>query len=160
MGIDRLVALLILELCGDIGGERHLTDLVEGGIDVFLTLQFNDSVAVVYDVDDLGFEQPVAENELRADLRFLTGLDQRFPAIAAELLQQQEFDLRAGILLDAVDTRGDHAGVVDDQTIALVEIVEYIIKTAVLDLIVLTVKHHQSGMIPRFDRRLRDLILR
>ena len=53
MRIDRLVALLILELCGDVGGQRHLTDLIEGSIDVFLTLQLDDPVAVLDDIDDL-----------------------------------------------------------------------------------------------------------
>ena len=68
--------------------------------------------------------------------------------------------MRARILLDAVNARRQHAGIVEHETVAGVQVIDNIAKMPVLQSTGLFVEHHQARGVPRLNRRLGDQLLR
>ena len=66
------------------------------------------------------------EEELVADTDLSSRLYQHIPQtqLLVELTQQEHLDLGIGLFLGAVETGGEHLGVVKDKRVVLVEIVE------------------------------------
>ena len=74
MAVDRLIPLLVAELLGDVGRQRHLTDLVESGEEVLVAVEVDHAVAVVPDLGDCRAENAVSEGEGSSLTRFFAGL--------------------------------------------------------------------------------------
>ena len=160
VGIDGLVALVVLKLRGDVGRQRHVADLLEYRVDAFpLVGKADQAVAALHRLQHLAGHQPVAKGELDPRLCLFTGFDQRFPDVLLLLFQQQHLDVPAGVGLDAVQARRDNAGVVDHQQVAWIQIVDDVIKMMVAARAALAVHHQQTRVVPRLHRRLRDLLL-
>ena len=108
-------------------------------------------------VDHLGHHQVVvAEVELVADADFAGRIDQHVPQaqFAVQLAQQEDFDLGAGLLLVAVQTGRKDLRVVEDEQVALVEIVDDILENTMLDRALGTVHHHQTRLVAVLGRVL------
>ena len=108
-------------------------------------------------VDHLGHHQVViAEIELVADTDLARRIDQHVPQtqFAVQLAQQEDFDLGAGLLLVAVQTGRKDLRVVEDEQVALVEIVDDILEDTMLDRALGTVHHHQTRLVAVLDRVL------
>ena len=160
VGIDGLVALVVLKLRGDVGRQRHVADLLEHRVDAFpLVGKADQAVAALHRLQHLAGHQPVAKGELDPRLCLFTGFDQRFPDVLLLLFQQQHLDVPAGVGLDAVQARRDNAGVIDHQQVAWIQIVDDVIKVMVAARAALAVHHQQTRVVPRLHRRLRDLLL-
>ena len=160
VGIDGLVTLVVLELCSDVGRQRHIADLLEHRVDAFpLVGKADQAVAALHRLQHLAGHQPVAKGELDPRLCLFAGFDQRFPDVLLLLFQQQHLDVPAGVGLDAVQARRDNAGVVDHQQVAWIQIVDDVIKVMVAARAALAVHHQQARVVPRLHRRLRDLLL-
>ena len=160
VGIDGLIALVVLELRGDVGRQRHVADLLEHRVDAFpLVGKADQAVAALHRLQHLAGHQPIAKGELDPRLCLFTGFDQRFPDVLLLLFQQQHLDVPAGVGFDAVQARRDNAGVVDHQQVAWIQIVDDVIKVMVAARAALAVHHQQPRVVPRLHRRLRDLLL-
>ena len=160
VGIDGLVALVVLKLRGDVGRQRHVADLLEHRVDAFpLVGKADQAVAALHRLQHLAGHQPIAKGELDPRLCLFTGFDQRFPDVLLLLFQQQHLDVPAGVGLDAVQARRDNAGVVDHQQVAWIQIVDDVIKMMVAARAALAVHHQQARVVPRLNRRLCDLLL-
>ena len=48
LAVDGLITLFILKLRCYVWGERHLTNLIENSINIFLAVKFDDAVAVLF----------------------------------------------------------------------------------------------------------------
>ena len=108
-------------------------------------------------VDHLGHHQVViAEIELVADADLARRIDQHVPQtqFAVQLAQQEDFDLGAGLLLVAVQTGRKDLRVVEDEQVALVEIVDDILENTMLDRALGTVHHHQTRLVAVLGRVL------
>ena len=108
-------------------------------------------------VDHLGHQQVVvAEVELVADADLTRRIDQHVPQtqFAVQLAQQEDFDLGAGLLLVAVQTGRKDLRVVEDEQVALVEIVDDILEDTMLDRALGTVHHHQTRLVAVLGRVL------
>ena len=113
--VNGLIALLVLQLFGDIGRQRHLTYLIEDGINARALIEkLSHAVAVGLDFGYLGSELSAAEDESSADLCLLAGTADELPFVIALLFEQQEFYKPAASFLLAIDTGGQHAGIVED----------------------------------------------
>ena len=143
MAVDCLIALLVLQFLGDIGRQGHLTDFVEGREEALAAVEVDNPVAVVLYPGDLRVQQSAAEGEASAFTGFFAGFAERLPAVAADLLQKQEFHACAGFVLDAVNPRRKHARVIGDNQVALVQIVDNIIEVLMLNSAGFPVKHQQ-----------------
>ena len=160
VGIDGLVALVVLKLRGDVGRQRHVADLLEHRVDAFpLVGKADQAVAALHRLQHLAGHQSVAKGELDPRLCLFTGFDQRFPDVLLLLFQQQHLDVPAGVGLDAVQARRDNAGVIDHQQVAWIQIVDDVIKVMVAARAALAVHHQQTRVVPRLNRRLCDLLL-
>ena len=160
VGIDGLVALVVLKLRGDVGRQWHVADLLEHRVDAFpLVGKADQAIAALHRLQYLAGHQPVAKGELDPRLCLFAGFDQRFPNVLPLLFQQQHLDVTAGVGLDAVQARRDNAGIVDHQQVAWIQIVDDVIKMMVAARAALAVHHQQTRVVPRLHRRLRDLLL-
>ena len=68
--------------------------------------------------------------------------------------------MRAGVLLHAEQAGRQHAGIVEHQTVARLQILHKIAEMAVLQRARAAVHDHQPGCVARLNRRLRDQLLR
>ena len=97
--------------------------------------------------DHFGHEQiVVAEVELVAHPNFAGRLHQHIPqAVAgAEVAKQKHFYFGTCFLLASIEPRRKNFGIVDNQHIVFVEILEHIFKDAVFDFAGIAVDNHQA----------------
>ena len=86
-------------------------------------------------VDDLGYHGArVVEEELVADTYLAGRLYQHIPKphLLVELAQQEDLNLGVGLLLGTVEAGRENLGIVEDEGIALIEIVEHVTEIEVL----------------------------
>ena len=120
-------------------------------------------------VDHLGHHGTIVlEEEFVADTDLTGWLHEHIPQtqVGVQLAQQEHLDLGISLLLGAIETGGEHLGVVEDKGIVLVEIVEDVTEVEVngialfveeifavlvflrhLDTSALTVEHHEAALI-------------
>ena len=84
------------------------------------------------------------------------GADKRLPVRGVAAAEQQYLHRHAGILLDAKQAGGDHLGLVDDQGIAGVEVVDDIVEVLMFDLPAVPVVNQQAAVVPGFHGGLGD----
>ena len=163
-GEDRLVALGVLRLdlvahpLGQRGlaqTEKRLLELLVGAVEQ----ETQRAAARSGVVDHLGNQQVVvAEVELVADADLARRIDQHVPQaqFAVQLAQQEDLDLGAGLLLVAVQTGREDLGVVEDEEVLFVEILDDILEDAVCDGAFGAVDDHQARVVPVFRRMFRQ----
>ena len=156
--VDSVVAVLVLELLGDVGRERHLTYAVEDIEEIPLEREADKAVSLVHDVEYLS-GKPLREIDDRAGLEALSGVHQGLPFGEAQTLEQQELNVGAGAALDAVYTRRENLAVVHYKQVAGVQVVSDVVEVPVAYLAGGAVDCHQPGAVPRLDRSLRDEFL-
>ena len=157
--IDRLVAVVIAQLLGNVRRQRHQTDPVQDVIDILVCAvvvgEADQAVSLLHDIGNLSREHPVSEDKLHANARALSGLDQRLPEIQFPLAQEQQFDPRLGSALHvAVKPCGNDLGIVDNQHVPRPQIVGQIRKMPMLDAVLLAIQHHQSRRVAPLGRVL------
>jgi phosphosulfolactate synthase (CoM biosynthesis protein A) len=86
--------------------------------------------------------------------------DEAFPNIAFDLVKEQDFDLALGVLFDPDETGGDDLGVVANQDIARLQIVDDIVKTLVLNRLLFPVDHHETAFIALLNWGLGNQLFR
>lgn len=80
--------------------------------------------------------------------------------LAVELPQQENHDVRSGLLLLAVETGRKHLGVVEHESVAFPEIVDDVFEYPVLDLSGVLVYDHESAFVAPPCRLLSHTFLR
>ncbi len=92
----------------------------------------------------------IAEVELIADT-YLTGRVHQYipqPELFVQLAQQKHFNARTGLLLISVEAGGENLGIVEDEHILVIKIVQNILEHLVLNLTRLAVQHQQTRLVP------------
>ena len=107
-GINRLIALLILQLRLDIRRQRHFAQPLKHLQEDAVIVKLHDLVAVGDCVDDRGGQLPVAKRERSAGLGLAARAGQALPLAVAEVAQQQHFDCTARTPV-AEQARREHA---------------------------------------------------
>ena len=117
----------------------------------------NEAVAFFHNVGDLTVEQSFAKHKLHADACTLAGLDQALPSIQFVLTEQEQLDeCFFSTLYVSVNARRNNLGVIDNQHVTLVKVIEDIIKMTVCDALLGSVKHHQARGVAFFHGVLRN----
>ena len=101
-------------------------------------------------VDHLGHQQVVvAEIEFVADADLARRVHQHVPQpqFAVQFAQQEDLDLGAGLLLVAVEARREDLGIVEDEQILFVEVLDDVLENAVFDGPFGAVDDHQPGFV-------------
>ena len=118
--------------------------------------------AVLADGQDFRDELAVAEHEARAGFGLFAGLEDDLPIRQVQPTQEQELNRAAGACPSRpYQARGDGAGLVDNQHVAGVQVVDHIAEDFILD-----ARRCRGGMtsrrlaVARLDGRLRDQLLR
>ena len=160
LGVDGLVARLVFQLFVDIRRQGHLAEAVEHILKHALVEEAHGAPAVLADGQDFRDELAVAEHEARAGLGLFAGLEDDLPIRQVQPTQEQELNRAAGAFLHAVQARGDDAGLVDDQHIAGVQVVDHIAEDFMLNRAGIAMVDEQAAAVARLDGRLRDQLLR
>ena len=90
--INRLIAVLILQVMGDIRRQRHLAKAVKHFLENTLIMELHQPVSVLHDLENRCGQTSVAERHLRAGLQLFAGPHQRLPDIARAALEKENFD--------------------------------------------------------------------
>ena len=133
LGIDSLEVLHVVGLgraaVHDVAGQRSLAQVEQLALELIVRAVVEESqraTAARGVVDHLGHHWPVVvEEQLVADAYLAGRLHQHVPEaqLLVQLAQQEHLNLRVGLLLRAVQTGGEHLRVVEDEGVALVEVV-------------------------------------
>ena len=141
--VDGLVAVLVLQLMGNIGRQRHLSQLIQDLLKDSLIGKLDQAVSFLHHVDDLPFQQPAAKGNPGAHSGFLSWFYQCFPDVVFPPFQEEYLDLCLGSLLDAEQPCRDHLCIIDDQAVSGIQVIDHLFKNMVLHLSRLPVQHHQ-----------------
>ena len=158
--IDGIVACFFLQLMMDVWWDRHLAEAVEHLLPDTLELEADDTVSVIDGVDDLALQQALAELDARTVPKLLARLDETLPVGRAEATQKQYLDMCAGTGLLAMETCRNNLRVIDHEAVALMKIIDDIIKMTVVDLAGEAVHHQKPAVRALLERILRDQLLR
>ena len=123
-------------------------------------MEADQAVAVVLHFYDLAGHGAALKRERGADLCTLARTCKCFPYVVTAIFQKQKFNVRAGLVFNAVNTRRQNTGIVEYKTIARIQILRDVVKMSVLDLTGCFVQHHQARSVTRFNRRLGDKFFR
>ena len=118
-------------------------------------MKLHDAVPALDALQHRGLEFPVAEEQLGPGLRFSARAAETFPFALAQIAQQDQLH-GAAAAAAAKQPRRQHAGIVEHQTVALVQIGGQIVKMPMLDLTRFPVQDEQPRMVALRDRGLRD----
>ena len=164
-------ALIVLEVAGlglapDIRGKRGVTEGVEGGLELVVGAVVEEAEGAPAGggvVDDFCHEGVVvAEVEFVSDSDFAGGLDEDVPELVfgGELAEEEDLDAGAGFFLVTVKQSREHACVVEDHHVVLVEEVDNLVEDVVRDFAGLTVHDHQARLVALGQRMVGDERLR
>ena len=98
-------------------------------------------------VDHLSHQQVVvAEIEFVTDTDFACRIYQHVPQtlFAVQLAQQEDFDLCSGLLLVAIEACGEYFGIVEDEDVVRIEVLDYIFESSVFDRAGCAIDDHQT----------------
>ena len=75
-----------------------------------------------------------------------------------ELAQEENLDFGAGFLLVSIEQGGKHAGIVEDEKVVFVEIVDNLLEDAMLYRTGFAIDHHEARLVAVFGRILGNLL--
>ena len=157
----------ILALVDDVARQRRLTQCKQFALEFVVRTVVEEAqraTATRRVVDDLGHHRAaLVEKQFVADANLSRRLHQHVPQahILIQFAQQKHLDFRVGFLLRAVQSRRKHLRIVENEGVALVEVVEHVLelKEIALDGVSLVValehidgfrlamKHHQTALV-------------
>ena len=148
LGVDGLVALPVLQLLLDVGGQGHFSQSVQHLQKNALVLEMHQPVAAGQLFGDLGGELPISEGDTGAGAQFLTGPHQTFPRVLTPVNEQQDLTGSAAGEPMTQQSGRENTGVIEDQTVAGPQIVRQIVEVAMFPCTGILIQHQQAGGIP------------
>ena len=154
VGEDGLVALAIVSgiVAVDVWGQRHVADAIENSAKVFGGREAESAFAVFGGSDDFGFQERRSvvgggEVETLAGLNLAAGADEGGPGEGILRLRadEQHFDVAGVAGAMAMKAGGDHAGIVEDQAVAGVQVIGQVTKEAVFPASFGAMHHEHAG---------------
>ena len=160
LGIHRLVALAILQFLLDIRWQGHFAQPIQHLKEDALIVEPHQPVAAGQFLRNLGSQLAVAKGELRAFAHFLAGPHQTFPRLVAPVDQQQHLARAAARQTLAQQPCRKHAGIIEDQAVAGMQILWQVKEVPVLPRAGLLVQHQKPRGVTPLDGGLGDQLLR
>ena len=158
-GIDGLIALAVVQLRLDVRGKRHFAETVEDFQKYAVIKEADTPVSVGQDGLDAGAQLVFSEENLRTLTQMLSRAAEAFPAVIPEIAEQNQLADAAGGTMTQ-KTGGEHARVVDDQTVAGTQEGRQIIEKAMLKLAGFAVETEKARVVALRNRRLRNQLRR
>ena len=159
LGIDGLISLLVGKLRPDIGRKRHLAQPFQNLQEDSLIAEFHDPVSVLFHLGDHSSQLTFAENDLLAHLHFSAWLAEAFPLLIPQIPQKQDLHCTARRTV-AQKSGWQHPGIVHNQAVTRLEIIQNVKKMPVGSLARIAVQNQQPGGIPLQQGSLRDQLFR
>ena len=177
-GVDRLVLLGVALVLRDVGRQGHVARLVDGLIQAepLGRREPHDAAAAVglHEVENLAREDhrgrlggvgpagTILDHGAR--LQALARVHLAFPDVAQRIqvlapLEEQRLGQAARLALVADQAGRHHAGLVGDEQVARLQIVEDVVEMAVVERAVPAMQHEQAAGVARLRRLLSDQLL-
>ena len=126
--INRLVAVIVLELFGNIWRQRHHANAMQNIVNIIVTLlivkKTNDAIALLYKLQHLSRQHTVTKHKAHTHAGALSGLYQHLPSIQCALAKKQQLNSRAlASLYVSVKTCGNDLGIIYDQHVIRLQII-------------------------------------
>ena len=154
--IDRLIPVRVGKVLFDVVGQGHFPQLFQNFQEDAFIVERDDPVARFQHLVDGGGEPAVAKGDVGSLFQPAAGIDDALPAAVSQVFQKQHFHGAAGAGFLPIEPGRDDFGVIDHQTVALLEVIDDVIKMLVLHLAGLFVQHHQPGGVPLLQGSLGD----
>ena len=159
-GIDGLVGTLVicLRLSLYVRGKRHPPDSIQNLEQVSVEIDLCQPASRLGPLQYLAVQAAPVKCDQGSLRHPLCGLDQNLPESVAHLLQEENLNLSVVFLIDPEDPGRKDLGLVDDQSISLLQVVDHLMEEFVVDPAALPVQDQKPRMIPLFSRILGDQI--
>ena len=131
LGVDSLVALLVLQLLLDVRRQRHFAEPLEHLKEDAIVIEAHQTVAVRQDLGDLRRQLAVAEAHPRTLAQVLARTYKALPHLIALVLQQQHLAGSAAGQTVSQQSRRQNAGIVQNQAVAGPQKIRQLIKVVV-----------------------------
>ena len=141
--INRLIAVLILQLVCDIRRQRHLSKLIQHLFKDPVIVKLHQTVSFFHDLKNLCLQKTVPKDNSCPRLHFLTRLYQSFPDVIFMSFQKKHLYRCPGIFLYTKQSCRKHLGIIQDKTVTRMKIICDIVKDLVLPFPGLFI-HHQK----------------
>ena len=159
-GIDRLIALPILQAFVNVGRQGHLTQPIQNFLKNALIMETHQPRALRGTIHDFRPKQPVAEAAPGSRGQTAARAHQRFPKVFFQPLEQQNLHWHVGFFLFSQQPGRNDPGVVDHHHVARIQEPGQIVKVQVLHGMIRPIIHQQAAVIPGFDGGLSDQLFR
>ena len=116
--VNSLISFLISELFLNIRRKWHLTDFIQNSIDIGITIKFNNSVAIIKNVNNLALKLSLAKNKFRSYFCFFARLAKTFPNKCFLLFQKQKFNYSSGFFFNTEYSCRNDSCIIKNQAIA------------------------------------------
>ena len=143
--INRLIAILILQLMGNIGWKRHLSQLIQDFFKDTIIGEFDHPVSILYNIYYFSYKKPVTEADLRTRFCFLARFHQCFPHIICISFQKKHFDLRISSDLVSDKPCRNNLCIIHHQAVSRIQIINNLPENMVFGISGLSVQYQQSG---------------
>ena len=117
-------------------------------------VEFCQSVTALKYIRNLGRKNSVTEGKVRARLGSFARSRDTFPYISAPVGEKEEFNSCSRTVLNAENTGRENTGVIQNQAVALTELVKNIVKMPMLNIPAYPVHNHEPRGVSRLDRVL------
>ena len=157
--VHRLIAAAVLQFFVDVGGQGHLTQLIQDLLKDALVDKLDNAPAKVGAAFYNRSEHAVAKADHATGFQPSSGAHQSFPVVLIQALQQRYLAGDAAVLLLSDQPGGDHLGVIDHHCVTWIQIGWQIKKMPVCPQPIFTVADQHPASIPGIQWRLGDQLL-
>ena len=144
----------------DVRRQRNFSQCFQRVADVWRSREMQSALAVLISINNrrvygAGITSRVANDQGRSDARAFGRTHQSPPFVHASFFEQEYFEFPSALRVDAVQSGGDDARVVQDKHIASGHVVEQVTEIPVRDLSSVATQNEQARFVASRRRRLR-----
>ena len=157
--IHCLVHVRIFQLVCDVRRQRHLTEPVQHLLKNSIIIKLHQTISIVQNIHDFCGQRAVAKGHSRSRAKLLAGTHQCLPDIILTPLQQKNFRICAGSLLGSEESCRNHSGVVQNQRLSRLQVINNVMENLMLQLTGIPVNAEHSAAVPLLIGILRNQFL-
>ena len=157
--VHRLIHVRIFQLVCDVRRQRHLTEPFQNLLKDPVIIEFHQAIPIIQNIHDFCGQRAVAKGHFRPRTQLLAGTHQCLPNIILTPLQQQNFRICAGSLLGSEESCRNHSGVVQNQRLSRLQVINNVMENLMLQLTGIPVNAEHSAAVPLLIGILRNQFL-
>src|SRR5574344_775856 len=160
LGIDRLIVIVIRALLFDIWRQRHRSELIQDFEENTLIMEFHMTDSFREHLDASAGQFAFAKRADRAFFDRMGIATEALPNVPLLLMEEQDLDLAFRVFLDPNEAGGNHFGVIANQNITGIQIIDDVMEMLMLNRLFFAIDHQETAIIAFGHRALGNQLFR